>query len=131
MQQNKTNLEQNKKTLSFINSYLTNLSKNPSKASDEIVVYNAGRDPNEVPTVTIASLLQQKENLMEMINEQEKALMFDKDVFTIVHHGAIISKRKELFNRTLFVIPMLFIGLVSLFYFLKYVSRSVNNFVNE
>jgi hypothetical protein len=124
--QNKNSLERNKKSLQFIDEYLNNLNNNPSSNPNELVVI-----ANEAETPTIASLLKQKDLILETINEQEEVLVLDKEVLSIVDYGDIISARKKLLNRTIFIIPLLLIGLVSLFYFLRYLFTAVNNFVEE
>ncbi len=127
LKQTKENLERNKKSLQFIEEYLkNNLQNNSSQDSKDLVVISNGSE-----TSTIAALLEQKEALLETINNQEHDLVFNKEIYSIVDYGDIISKRKELYNRMLLIIPMLLIGLVSLFYFFKYMSKSINNFVKE
>jgi hypothetical protein len=127
LKQANADLAQNKKSLQFVNEYLTNLNRNPSQNDNESKFVFA----SESETPTISSLLKRKAELIDIINEKEKQLVLDKEVLTIVHYGDIISARKKLLNRTLFIIPLALIGLVSLFYFFKYVSRRVNNFVEE
>lgn len=129
LQQTKENLERNKKSLQFIDNYLNNLEKTPLKAENENVIISSGQE--KLPMVSVASLLQKKELLIELINDQEHDLVFNKEIYSIVDYGDIISKRKELYNRMLLTIPMFLIGLVSLFYFFKYMSRSINSFVKE
>ncbi|WP_271783947.1 hypothetical protein [Aquimarina algiphila] len=128
LKQKKIDLERNKTSLEFIDAYLKNLEKSPLNAENESVVLSSRK---ELPMLSVASLLQKKEFLMELINEQQRALVLDQEIFSFVDYGEIISKRKKLLNRTMFLIPFLLIGLVSLFYFLRYLSRAVNNFVNE
>ncbi len=131
LEQGKNSLEQNKKSLEFINEYLTNLGKRPSAAKGEVVVYTVDKDSDDVPTVTIASLLKQKEDLIQKINEKERILRLDKEVFSIVNNSGIIAKKKELLSRVLFLIPLGLVSLVSFFYLLRYISRSATRFVNE
>lgn len=124
--QNKSSLEKNKKSLQFIDKYLDNLNNSPSSNSNELVVI-----ANESEAPTIASLLKQKDLLLEEVNEQEKILVLDKEVLSVVDYGDIISTRKKLLNRTVFIIPLLLIGLVSLFYFLRYLNREIKEFVKD
>ncbi len=128
IQQYGQDLEQNQKTLQFINEYLTNLSKNTHKSEKEIIVVT---DEDELPTMSITSLLQQKEVLMETIKKQQKVLIFDKEVFTIVDYGTIISKKKVLLSNIIFMIPLILFIIVSLFFFLRYLYREANEFVNN
>ncbi len=125
LKQTKVSLDQNKKSLQFINEYLNNLSKNPDQGSDKFVF------ATESETPTISSLFKRKEALIQMINKDEKLLTFDKEMFRIVNYGSIVSKRKVLLRRMMFMIPLLFIGLVSGFYFLRYLSRTINEFVAD
>ncbi|MBG6131722.1 putative membrane protein [Aquimarina sp. EL_43] len=124
--QNKSSLEKNKKSLQFIDKYLDNLNNSPSSNSNELVVI-----ANESEAPTIASLLKQKDLLLEEVNEQEKILVLDKEVLSVVDYGDIISTRKKLLNRTVFIIPLLLIGLISLFYFLRYLNREIKEFVKD
>jgi len=55
----------------------------------------------------------------------------DKEIISIVDYGDIISTRKKLLNRTVFIIPLLLIGLVSLFYFLRYLNAEIKEFVKD
>lgn len=128
VKQKKTDIERNKKSLEFIDAYLKNIEKSPLKVENEAVVIST---ETEIPMVSIASLLQKKELLMQLINDQEKAVIFDKEMFYYVDYGEIISKRKILLNRAMFTIPLLLTGLVSLFFFLRYLSKRINEFVNE
>lgn len=128
IQQTKSRLDQNKKTLAFVNEYLTNLSQYPPKTETGTVVMQNNED---TPVMTVASLLQQKELLMESINEQEMILKLDKAVIAVVDNSDIIAVKKKLLNRTLFILPLILFGLVSLFYFLIFISRKVTQFVAE
>ncbi|WP_108869568.1 hypothetical protein [Aquimarina aquimarini] len=118
-------LAQNKESLRFINEYLTNLTKKPIQNDSKFVFAVESESP------TIPSLLKQKEELIEIIKEEEKLLALDKEVFSVVDYGDIISNRKMLLGRTLLIIPLILFGAVSLFFFLKYLSRTINNFIRE
>ncbi|WP_025665465.1 hypothetical protein [Aquimarina megaterium] len=128
LKQNKIDIERNKKSLQFIDTYLSNLEKSPLKAENEAIIISSG---SELPMVSIASLLQKKELLIELINDQERALILDKEMFSFVDYGDVISKRKKLFNRMMFITPLLLIGLVSLFYFLRYLNAEIKEFVKD
>ncbi len=127
LKQTEKNLQQNRKSMQFINEYLTNLSKNPSQVEDRYVFSYASESESPI----ISSLLERKEMLLETINTEEDHLLFEKEVITIVDYGNIISKRKNLIRRMLLIMPLLFIGLVSSVYLFKYLSREVNKFVNN
>lgn len=128
LQQTKVSLEQNKETLIFVNEYLKNLSQDPPKSETGVVVM---QNNNDTPVMTVASLLRQKESIIEMINDQEQTLALDKEVFTIVDYRDLISIRKGLVKRKIFFIPFLLIGLVSFIYLMRFISKSVSNFVKE
>jgi len=125
LKQIKTSVDQNKKSLRFINEYLDNLSKNPAQEDDKFVF------ATESETPTISSLLKRKEVLMQTINRDERLLVFDKEVFGIVSYSGIVSKRKILLRRMIFMLPLMLVGLVSTFYFFGYLSKSINEFVDE
>ncbi len=130
LKQKKSSLEQNKNTLRFIDEYLINLSNNPLKIEKGTMVIS-NSDKEELPTVSVASLLQKKELLLELINEQERIITFDKELFSFVNYGNIITTKNKIVNRSLFSVPLLLIGLVSLFYLIRRLFRKMNEFVNE
>ncbi|WP_148639213.1 hypothetical protein [Aquimarina longa] len=125
LKQTKSSLDQNKKSLQFINQYLTSLSNNPNKSDGKLIF------ATESETPTISSLLKRKETLIAKINSEEKLLALDKELFSIIDYGDVVSKRKMLLGRTFLIIPLVLFSIVSLFYFFKYLSRSVHNFVKE
>ncbi len=126
LKQKSINLERNKKSLQFIDRYLSNINNSPSSDSNDVVII-----ANESESPTIASLLKRKDVLLELINEQERILALDQEIFSFVYYGDIISKQKKLLNRTILITPLLLIGLVSLFYFSRYLSKAVQNFVKD
>lgn len=128
LKQKKIDIERNKTSLQFIDTYLSNLEKAPLNAENEAIIISSG---SELPMVSVASLLQKKELLIELINEQERALIFDKEIFSFVSYGDVISKRKKLLNRNMILAPILLIGLVSLFYFLRYLNAEIKEFIKE
>jgi hypothetical protein len=130
LRQKKIDIERNNTSLQFIDTYLNNLEKSPLKAENEAIIISSGSG-SEMPMISIASLLQKKELLIELINDQERALILDKEIFSFVVYGDVISKRKKLLNRMMILIPLLLIGLVSLFYFLGYLNREIKDFVKE
>lgn len=129
LKQNKANIEQNKRSLEFVDTYLTNLSKNPLQKENGIVVLTD--DESDTPTITVASLLNQKEALIKSINKQEEVLTLNQEVISVVHYGSIISKRKELHRRMLFLIPLTLCGVISLFFFLVYLNKQMKDFVSN
>ncbi len=128
IKQTKEDLKQNKKTLQFINEYLLNLGKNPSRSEKEIVVV---ADKEQASTMTIASLIQQKEVLIETINSQQKILTFDNEVFFIIDYGAIIAKKKVLLGNKALMIPLVFFGLTSLVFFFRHMFKKMIEFANK
>ncbi|MBP2833867.1 hypothetical protein J8281_16850 [Aquimarina sp. U1-2] len=125
LQQVQSGLAQNRKSLDFINKYLANLSQNPAQTDGKIIF------ASESETPTISSLLKRKQDLISKIKSDEKALALDKEVFTIMNYGSIVTQRKILVNRMLFTVPLFLIGLVSLLYALRYLMRSASSFVQE
>ncbi len=125
LQQTQTEIEQNKKTLAFINDYLANLSQNPKSNEGKIVF------ASESETPTIASLIKRKEELINKISSQEKLLELDREVYTVVQNSGIIAKRKILARRMLFTTPLIFVGIMIVFYFLRFVLKAIVNFVNQ
>jgi len=125
LKQTNASLNQNKKSLQFINEYLINLSNNPSQSNEKFVF------ATESETPTISSLLKRKEDLVEKIHLEEEKLVLDKEIFTIIVYGNIISKRKVLLRRMIFMVPLLLVSFVSIVYFLRYLSKVVNDFVDN
>ena len=125
LKQIKREVEQNKKTLIFVNDYLTNLSNNPNSNEGKIVF------ASESETPTIASLIKRKEELLTKIRSQEKSLELNKDIYSVVEDTGIITKPKKLSKRRLFIVPFIFVGIAITFYFLSFLLRSMVNFVNQ
>ena len=129
IKQTKLALEQNKTTLKFVDDYLSKLSQS-SNAPDENGVIVTGGDGKTL-VMTAASLLEQKKSLIVTINKQEKVLAMDQELVSVVNDGGIVMKRKKLSKQMIFTIPICLIGLFSLLYFIKYLAREVNNFIEE
>lgn len=127
LKQSEAGLEDNKVSLKIVDDYLTSLSKNGQESEKGIVVVN----DDKTQVITAASLLEQKISLLETLNTQEAVLVLDREVISVVNHGAIIKARKKLSSRKMFLIPATLIGLVSLYYFSIYFSKSVMNFIKE
>ncbi|SHI94809.1 hypothetical protein [Aquimarina spongiae] len=125
LQQLKGEVEQNRKTLAFINDYLDNLSKNPNENEGKIVF------ASETETPTIASLIKRKEELLTTVRFQERSLELNKEIYSVVKDTGIISKQKQLSKRMLFVIPLIFVGIAIGIYFFSFLFKSVVNFVNQ
>ena len=125
LKQIKSEIEQNKKTLVFVNDYLTNLSNNPNSNEGKIVF------ASESETPTIASLIKRKEELLSRIRSQEKSLALDNEMYTVIEDTGIISKRKQLAKRMLFIIPLFFVGVAITLYFISFLLKSITNFVNQ
>ncbi len=126
LEQTKSSLEQNRKSLKFVNDYLTNLSENPSSKDEGSFVF-----ASESETPTVSSLFKRKQELIKLISEDQKDLELNKEVYTLVENTGIIAKRKKLIGRLMFNLPLVLIGLISLLYFFRYLSKSVVRFVNE
>jgi hypothetical protein len=128
IEQTKLDLEQNKATLKIVDDYLMSLSANPQKTEQGIVVTTGN---NETLVMTAASLLQQKESLIRTMDRQQSILALDSELFSIVNDGGIMLKKRKLVKQMIFTIPIYLIVLVILFYFIKYLSREVDNFIEE
>ncbi|MEW7279405.1 hypothetical protein ABW636_12495 [Aquimarina sp. 2201CG1-2-11] len=126
--QNKINLERDKNTLNFVNEYLDNLGKNPTKEKNEVVLLANTKD--DIPTV-VASLLQQKRTLIESITKLERAIKWDNEIMSIVDYGEIVSVKKRLIYRFIVILPIVLVGLALLVFLIIYGARAVLNFVNE
>ncbi len=114
--QTKSTLDKNLKTLQFINNYLEKLTENSSiNESKEIVVF-----ANESDIPTVSSLLERKDQLLNVINAQEQALILDKKLFKIVQNGNITTSKVKTYKQLFFVLPLLFFSIMSLIFLLKY-----------
>ena len=127
--QTKVDLEQNKTTLKFVDDYLGKLNEG-SQTIDEngVVVVD---DTGKTLVLTAASLLQQKEFLIEKINKQEKVLALDRELVSIVSDGGIMLKKRVLVKQMIFTVPIYLIIAVTLFYFIKYLSKEVDDFIKD
>ncbi|KAA1244317.1 hypothetical protein [Aquimarina sp. RZ0] len=122
----KLDLQKNKETLVFVDEYLDKLSKNPIHQEKEIVVY---AEASEIPT--ISSLLEKKNELMHIINRQEKFLILDKNLFEIVEYGNIISQKAVIYKRMIILLPILICIFISMFFFLKNSIKRMDDFIRE
>ncbi len=126
LEQTAVNLARNQKSLVFIDQYLENINKNPiGTNTNDVIVFG-----DESKTMTIGSLLVQKEELLLSIGAQEEILVLDKELFAIVEHGAIVEKSKVLINRMLTMIPLALCGIVILFFGVKQAFKRMNEFVS-
>lgn len=69
LEQTKSSLEQNRKSLKFVNDYLTNLSENPSSKDEGSFVF-----ASESETPTVSSLFKRKQELIKLISKDQKIL---------------------------------------------------------
>ncbi|WP_378180208.1 hypothetical protein [Aquimarina sp. SS2-1] len=126
LQQTKYNLEKNKETLLYVEEYLDKLNKNQGKQEKEIVVY---AEESEIPT--ISSLLKRKDDLLNVISQQERTLTLDKELFEVIEYGNIIPRPVGVHRRLILLLPItLCIGTSIVFLFLS-ISRKINSFINE
>ncbi|MFD2563546.1 hypothetical protein [Aquimarina rubra] len=126
LKQTKRNLEKNKETLLYVEEYLDKLNKNQGKQNKEIVVY---AEESEIPT--ISSLLKRKNDLLNAINQQERTLTLDKELFEVVEYGNIIPQPVGVHKRLLLLLPLILCVGVSMIFLLLNISRRINSFIKD
>ncbi|WP_299315607.1 hypothetical protein [uncultured Aquimarina sp.] len=126
IKQTKFSLEKNKETLIYIEEYLDKLNKNPVNQQKEITVY-----AEESEISTISSLLKRKNDLITIINEQERILTLDKDLFDIIEYGDITSEPVGVHKRLVILLPLFLCLVSSLLFFLFYAYNWINSFIKD
>jgi len=115
-QELKFNIEENKKSISFINDYISKISssKNIANSKDIFIVGNE----EEMPTV--ASLIKEKEVLLEKLTKGKKDLQVRSELFKVVDFGNVIEK-STLVNSKKMLLPIVMLIGFLLFYLLKFI----------
>ncbi|WP_378186048.1 hypothetical protein ACE939_13125 [Aquimarina sp. W85] len=127
IRQYKKSLVESQASLLFTNEYLKALNQtNADKSSQNTIVI-----AEEGKAFTVASLLEQKEELLKSINELERNILLGEQVFATVNYGDIIQQKKSLNRRLLFILPFVLCGIVIGMYFLKFLFERMNNFANQ
>ncbi|TYP76883.1 hypothetical protein [Aquimarina intermedia] len=127
IRQYKNHLSQSEASLTFVNEYLKALNNTSSQHTNQQTVVVA----EEGKAVTVASLLEQKEELLENISDLERRILLGEQVFATVNYGDIIQQKKSLDKRVLFLLPFVLCGIVIGVYFLKFLFERMNNFANQ
>ncbi|MHA7059225.1 hypothetical protein ACWGOQ_0018505 [Aquimarina sp. M1] len=126
LKQTKYNLEKNRETLVYVEEYLDKLNKSQSNQEKEIIVY---AEESEIPT--ISSLLKRKDDLLNVINQQEKILTLDKELFEVIEYGNIISQSVRIHKRFIILLPLILFALTSLIFLFINISRKINSFIKD
>jgi len=124
----KKNIEENEKTLSFVNKYLKNIndqSENEKKSDKNLIIYS-----KEVKTPTISSLLDQKNTLINRIDKGKETLALSKEIFNIVEYKQILRRAKGVLGIKMILIPFIMVSIISLIFLFKFIWNKMNNFVS-
>ncbi len=121
IKQTKESLELNKNSLKFIDNYLDKISQSSSKKGNEIVILT-----DESETSTIASLLKQKALLIEKVNNYERIIAQDNELFSEVHRGEVLKEKLNIDKRMIVGIPLFLFSIVTFIFLLKKGYRIIN-----
>ncbi|UZO81856.1 hypothetical protein NBT05_05170 [Aquimarina sp. ERC-38] len=124
--QARTDIEQSENSINFINQYLIKLNKTENENDNKVVVI-----ADESKTITIASLLNQKEILLEKVKEMNEILNLHTAVLVKVSDTGIIKYKVELGKQAILLVPLILISVFSLISFLFYLYRQMIRFVRE
>ena len=122
---NKVILE-NDKSINFINTFINRVAANEKLDSDK-QSYFIGAE-NEIPT--IASLLKEKNNLLEINTQIREQLALTNRLITLVSKGEIVPD-SSIFSLKKFYFPILFFLTTVLFYFFKFFSKTTKHFISN
>lgn len=127
IKQYENNLSQSQASLTFVNEYLDAINQTSTQNTSQSTIVIA----EEGKAVTVASLLEQKEELLKSISKLERKILLGEHVFATVNYGDVIQQKKSLGRRLLFILPFVLCGIVIGVYFLKYIFRKMNTFANQ
>jgi len=80
-------------------------------------------------THTIASLLEQKNTLIDRINEQEKILALKFDVFNILEDQKLLKKEKDVSDYKIIVLPIFLVCIVSFYFLINFLFEKMKSLI--
>ena len=121
-QELKDRIAENEKSVKFINSYIDKISSS-DKIAGAIETVAVG---NDIPTVT--TLLKEKDRLLTRITEDKEELELRSELVKIVENNSLVRVSSLLYNKAI-SIPLILLGIVLSFYFISYLLKALNRFV--
>ncbi len=111
---NKYHLEENEKSLKFIDEYLNKVNeeigKKQSFSGEKPIVYELDNRKY------LTELLKQKERILENIKNESQFLVFNENIFSILNYGEVLKKEKSIFRKMIIIIPILSILVLVIFF---------------
>ena len=101
LEHTKYSLEKNERTLKFIDQYLAGVNSNPISSQKETVVI-----ADESKVTTLASLVEQKSDVVKEINDQKKIIELNTQPFDIVAYNDVASYSKKIHKRIIILLPL-------------------------
>lgn len=124
----KYRIEQNKKSIALIDSYLESLNKESDialSARKEFTLYSEGQEPD------VANIILQKTSLLEEQQRLEENLKIKNEVLKVVKKDEVALVKKRLLKKKVIQAPLFLIIAVSVFFFLKYLFSTAREFANS
>ena len=120
----KFGLSSNRKSLEFIDNYLEAFNKTDKKEPDNIIVI-----AEESESVTVSGLLKQKSIILDRLESDNRKLELENTVLSIVENTGVVKSNKKIYKRMIFITPVAFILLISIFYVFLFLYRKT--IINE
>ena len=120
----KFGLSSNRKSLEFIDNYLEAFNKTDKKEPNNIIVI-----AEESESVTVSGLLKQKSIILDRLESDNRKLELENTVLSIVENTGVVKSNKKIYKRMIFIIPVAFILLISIFYVFLFLYRKT--IINE
>ena len=126
LEQANSNIKKNRESLQFIDQYLQQQQEeNLSNTQNTVIV------SENLNTVTVATLLNKKEDLIRQIDELEKIIELDQELFSIIDYGIRIYSPLSIKERFVLILPVFLFLLVSIIFLFKNLKGKIQEFVNE
>ena len=120
----KFGLSSNRKSLEFIDNYLEAFNKTDKKEPNNIIVI-----AEESESVTVSGLLKQKSIILDRLESDNRKLELENTILSIVENTGVVKSNKKIYKRMIFITPVAFILLISIFYVFLFLYRKT--IINE
>ncbi len=114
----------NRKSLEFIDYYLININNNlkvnKTLSSREIINLNLVSD-----NIDFSSLLEYKNNIMDMIENDNHFKFFESKIFNIIIDTDLLEEKKSLIDKKIITIPIFIFIVISTLFFMIYNFRKL------
>ncbi len=128
IKQAKESLENNKKTLQFIDEYLEKVVENLGEKKDknEIRIVSDGAE-----SMQLTGLLERKDAVINAIEYDETIIHLRNEVFSIMNDSDIVVTQKSLFSKKIFLLPFGLCIAVCLIFIFVFLYKETGNYVKK